>query len=209
MNNDTSWKLANADLFWGDLAFCDHVLQVYDNDEVYLDAFAGFISTGIHLGDCCVVIATKAHRKELDDRLKNQGIDVAAVKADDSYISLDAHETLSRFMIDGMPDEQLLGQTMSAIFEKGNRAKRLVRAGGEMSAVLSTQGNWKAAISLERLTNKVCKTNPFSVFCGFSREAFAKNEDTKLQHVCAEHTKMISGSESQSTHIHYRESAIA
>lgn len=209
MNNETAWKLANADLFWGDLAFCDHVLQVYDNDELYIDAFAGFISTGLHLGDCCVVFATKAHRKALDTKLANLGIDVDAAKADDSFISLDALETLSKFMVNGMPDQQLLDQTMSAIFEKGYKAKRLVRAGGEMSATLLAQGNWDAAISLERLTNKVRETNPFSVFCAFSKTAFVNEEDIKLVHVCAAHSKMISGSRHQSAEIHYHESAMA
>ena len=208
MNNDTSWKHANADLFWGDVAFCDHVLQVYDNDELYLDAFAGFISTGIHLGDCCVVIVTEAHRKALDDRLKNQGIDVAAIKADDSYISLDVYETLSKFMIDGMPDEQLFNQTMSSICDAGYKAKRLVRAGGEMSPTLSAQGNWKAAIRLEQLTNKSLATNPFSIFCGYSHAAFATNEDKKMLHVCAEHTKMISGSQKQITEVCYRDEVV-
>jgi len=209
MNNDTGWKLANADLFWGDLAFCDHVLQVYDNDELYIDAFAGFISTGLHLGDCCVVIATEAHRKALDKKLASLGIDFDSVKADDSYISVDVHDTLSQFMVDGLPDERLLGQTMSTLFEKGFKAKRLIRAGGEMSPVLLAQGNSKAAVILERLTNKVLETSPFSVFCGYSRTGFANGEDKILQHVCAAHSKSISGSKRQSEVIHYCESAIA
>ena len=209
MTNDTGWKLANADLFWGDLAFCGHTLQVYDTDELYVDAFAGFISTGIHLGDCCIVIATEAHRNALDQKLMDLGIDVEAVKADNSYIAVDAYETLSKFIVDGMPDEQLLGKTMSALFEKAYEAKRLVRAGGEMSAVLFAQGNREAAISLERMTNKVIETKPFSVFCGFSRTAFPNGEDMILHHFCAEHSRLIAGSESQSELIRYRETAVA
>jgi len=209
MNNDTTWKHANADLFWGDLAFCDHVLQVYDNDELYIDAFAGFISSGLHLGDCCVVIATQAHRTALDKKLASFGIDVDAVKSDDSYISVDVNETLSKFMVNGLPDEKLLGQTMSTLFEKGYKAKRLIRAGGEMSPVLLAQGNPKGAVTLERLTNKVLETSPFSVFCGYSRTAFANGEDRILHHVCAAHSKSISGSKKQSERIHYCEGAIA
>jgi MEDS: MEthanogen/methylotroph, DcmR Sensory domain len=209
MNNDTGWKLANADLFWGDLAFCDHVLQVYDTDELYVEAFAGFVSSGIQLGDCCVVFLAEAHRKALHSKLTAMGINVEAAIADDSYIPLDAQETLSKFMVNGMPDEELLGKAMNDVFDRGYRAKRVVRAGGEMSALLLAQGNWDAAIGLERATNKVRETNPFSVFCAFSRAAFAIGDELKLHHVCAEHSKIISGRKSQSEVIHYHETEAA
>ena len=33
----------NADVFWGELSPCDHVLQIYDNDRVLLSTLAGFV----------------------------------------------------------------------------------------------------------------------------------------------------------------------
>src|SRR5687768_3073175 len=92
------WELCNTDVFWGEIAPCDHVLQVYENDGVFLDTLAGFVGGGINAGDCCIVIATDGHLKALHDRLVSYGIHVNNLVSENRYIPLNAEETLAKFM---------------------------------------------------------------------------------------------------------------
>lgn len=205
MTRDPGWKLAKADIFWGDIAFHDHVLQIYDSDLLYIDALAGFVTTGLQLGDCCVIISTQAHRNSLESRLKAEGIDIDKMKEEQRFISVDAHKALASFMVNGMPNGDLLAQTLSSIFEPCSQTKRLIRAGGEMSAILFSQGNEKAAISLEKLTNQWREKHPFSIFCGFPSSAFGNGQHAKASQICAEHSKMISGKSMQLTDVLYND----
>ena len=38
-----NWKKIDADVFWGEIAASDHVLQIYENDDSFLNALAGFV----------------------------------------------------------------------------------------------------------------------------------------------------------------------
>src|SRR6202022_722238 len=101
------WHQSRTDIFWGEIAPCDHVVQIYENDGVFLDALAGFTGCGINAGECVIVIATQAHLNSLEKRLKSFGIHVNSLIEDDRYIPLNAEETLSKFMVNGWPDETL------------------------------------------------------------------------------------------------------
>src|SRR5215216_1001738 len=136
MDNQNEWKKANADIFWGEIAPCDHVVQIYKNDGIFMDALAGFVGGGIKAGECVIVIATEAHRNALEQRLASYGIHVSSLIDDDSYIPLDAEETLSKFMVDGWPDETLFMETVSSLIERGECKERRIRAFGEMVALL-------------------------------------------------------------------------
>ncbi len=61
------------DVFWGEIAPCEHVVQIYENDENFLDLLSGFVSGGVNAGECAVVIATAAHLAALDQRLAALG----------------------------------------------------------------------------------------------------------------------------------------
>ncbi len=51
------WQKSNTDAFWSEIASCDHVVQIYENDGVFVDALAGFVGGGINTGECVIVIA--------------------------------------------------------------------------------------------------------------------------------------------------------
>jgi hypothetical protein len=69
---------------------CEHFVQIYEAGSAFMDTLAGFISDGLTAGQAAVVIATPRHRQELDQRLIALGLDVAAARAKDQFISLDA-----------------------------------------------------------------------------------------------------------------------
>jgi hypothetical protein len=203
-SRNNSWQIAGADVFWKDIAVHEHVVQLYENDEVFLETLAGFVGGGINAGDCCIVIATKSHLNALNVRLREHVVSVATLLSDYRYIPLDAGETLSKFMINDWPDEQLFNQTVSGVIGKAVANHRNIRAFGEMVAILWDQGNKEAAIELERLWNKFCSLHPLSLFCAYPQQSFGVDAD-EIGHVCQEHCKLLAGSARQLTTIYYRD----
>jgi MEDS: MEthanogen/methylotroph, DcmR Sensory domain len=200
---EMEWKRANADVFWGEIAPCDHVVQIYENDSVFLDALAGFVGGGIKAGDCVIVIATGGHLKALHNRLSDYSVRVDTLIADDRYIPLDAEETLSHFMVDGWPDKELFIRTVSSLISRGRCRQRRIRAFGEMVAILWAQGLNGATVHLEYLWNKFCEQQEFCLFCAYPKTGFTQDINASIRNICSCHTKMIEGSGNQLTEITY------
>lgn len=198
------WKRTSADIFWGEIAPCDHVVQIYENDGVFLDALAGFVGGGINAGECVIVIATANHLTALESRLSIYGIRIDTLKEDDRYIPLDAEETLSKFMVDGWPNEELFMQTVSSLINKGICKGRRIRAFGEMVAILWAQGLNGATVHLEYLWNKFCEQHEFCLFCAYPKTGFTQDMNESIMNICGCHSKMIDSSEKQLTEIIYK-----
>lgn len=208
VNDFGGWKQVKADIFWAEIAPCDHVLQIYENDGVFLDALTGFVGGGINADDCCIVIATNNHLRALETRLENYGIHIDGLLADNRYIPVNANETLSKFMVNGWPDEKLFNETVSDLIYKGrNHSKRKIRAFGEMVAILWAGGNNGATVRLEHLWNKFCEKETFCLFCAYPKSGFTEDITESMNHICSAHAKMIGGTEKQLTEIFYRETA--
>ena len=54
-----------------------HSVQMYTDDAFLIDVLMRFIGGAIAAGDSAVVVATKAHRLELEKRLCANGMDIA------------------------------------------------------------------------------------------------------------------------------------
>lgn len=208
-NTDTNWKHVKADIFWGEVAPCDHVVQIYESDEIFIDTLAGFIGSGINTGDCCIVIATAAHLETLKLRLESYGIRVDTLVEDNRYLPLVAEQVLKKFMVNGWPDETLFMQTVSTILTMARKSKRRIRAFGEMVAILWAEGHSGATVHLEHLWNKFCAKETLCLFCAYPKTGFTSDIHSSLDHICAEHSKMISGSDIQLTEIYYKDREVA
>ncbi len=204
MNDSSHWQKAKTNVFWGEIAPCDHVVQIYENDSIFLDALAGFVGGGINAGECCIVIATDNHLAALETRLTGYGIHIHDLVAENRYLPINAEEMLSKFMINGWPDEELFNTTVSELIHKGAFDNRRIRAFGEMVAILWAQGHNGATVQLEHLWNKFCAKESFCLFCAYPKSGFTDDINDSLTHICGSHSKMISGSEKQLTDIRYK-----
>jgi hypothetical protein len=138
--NRDDWEKSNLQIFWGEIAPCDHVVQIYENDHTFLNSLEGFIGSGLIAGDSTIIIATPEHRIALEERLANQGFDLNALKACDRYIALDAEETLATFMVNNWPDENLFVEFITSVLNRAQKSNRKIRAFGEMVALLWQKG---------------------------------------------------------------------
>jgi MEDS: MEthanogen/methylotroph, DcmR Sensory domain len=199
----TGWKKSNADVFWNEEVPQDHVVQVYENDEILIETLSSFVTVGCKVGDACVIIATEAHLFALEEKIKYSGFDMDSLQKQNRIILLDASLTLSKFMVNDWPDEQLFFTTVSAIVESVGPQNK-IRAFGEMVAVLWEQGLYGATIYLEQLWEKFFLQYPLCLFCAYPKKAFEKNYESSIQHVCRKHSKMIDGVHKQVHDIVYK-----
>jgi signal transduction histidine kinase/ActR/RegA family two-component response regulator len=170
----------------------EHFVQFYESDTFLLDSLIGFIGAGLSENDACIVVATKPHRDALDERLQACGIDVVAAKASGQFISLDAAETLSKFMVDDSPHHEHFRSVVESIIANAAESRTAVRVFGEMVALLWADGNSSAALSLEELWNDLHKVRTFSLFCAYPMEGFGGDmRATGLSDVCTTHSRVI------------------
>ncbi len=198
------WRKSNLQVFWGEVAPCEHVVQFYENDTIFLNSLEGFIGSGLLAGDSVIIIATPEHIAAIEDRLKNQGFDMEMLSYSNQYIALDASVMLSLFMVNNWPDENLFNELITSLFKRAHQKNRKVRAFGEMVALLWQQGLNGATVQLESLWNKLHQQKEFTLFCAYPKIGVTEDMHTSMEKICCEHSKIIDGSRRPSTEIFYK-----
>jgi len=198
------WEKSNLQVFWGEVAPSEHVVQFYENDKVFLNSLEGFIGSGILTGDSVIIIATPEHLSAIENRLSNQGFDMDKLAYTKQYIALEASEMLSLFMVNDWPDEVLFNQLITSLFKRVHQKNRKVRAFGEMVALLWGQGLNGATVQLENLWNKLHHHKDFTLFCAYPKIGLTDDINSSLEKICCEHSKIIDGSRRPSTEIYYK-----
>jgi hypothetical protein len=181
------------EVFWGEMAPCEHLVQIYEHSSALLDSLDGFVGDGLQAGDSTIVIATANHRDALEARLQARGIDVGAARSKDQYIPLDAAGTLSTFMVGRWPDDDLFNEAVTDLLARARRGGRRVRAFGEMVAVLWARGDQAATVRLEHLWQRLCEAEGFSLFCAYPKVGFTQDASDSISELCAEHSRVIAG----------------
>src|SRR4029079_14418805 len=102
-------------LDWSDMGESDHFVQYYENDEFLIDSVSGYVSAALSKDAGSIAIATADHREAIERKLTAVGIDVAAAMERGRYVPLDAAETLSKFMVDGMPERKLFIESVGQV----------------------------------------------------------------------------------------------
>jgi hypothetical protein len=154
-----------------------HLVQFYEMDaECLTNNVSHYLSEGLQRGDGQIVIATPVRTRGFVSQLNSLGVDTDAAIRHGNLLLLDAQETLSAFMLDGMPDWNRFQKViLSAMQRVGaeNKQKGL-RAYGEMVGVLWTAGRFSAAIQLEQYWNKLLAAKGFNLFCGYPIDIFSR-----------------------------------
>jgi DNA-binding NarL/FixJ family response regulator len=174
-----------------------HEVLFYPDDAVFLESCTRFIAAALGAGDVAAVVATESHRDSLFERLKAEGVDVDAEIKHGRYISLDAANTLSTFMVNDMPDWERLfavvGGLASGAAKAGKGEHSRVAMWGECGPSLWAEGKVDAAIRLEQLLNQLATIYEFDLLCAYPLSSFRGEEDERVfQSICAEHSAVYS-----------------
>jgi CheY-like chemotaxis protein len=170
-----------------------HKVFFYPDDASFLKSFSGFIKAALESGNAVVVVATELHLVSLRQTLRAQGVDVATVVDEGRYIPLSIAETLSTFMVDGLPDRvrflKVAGDLIRTAAKAVNGKHRGVSACGECAPTLWGQSSAEAAIQVEQLWDEVARTYGVDILCGYSSGSFHGDKDSHIfQKIRAEHS---------------------
>ena len=146
----------------------EHFVQLYRDDAVLTEAVSLFLGVGFGKQESAVVVATPKHLSAFEERLVSRGFDVEDLKRWGQLTVLDASATLSRFMVDGLPDAPLFKEAATEVLTRARAAGRYrhVRVYGEMVNLL-WRDNLPAAVRLEILWNELVEQNPITLFCAY------------------------------------------
>jgi hypothetical protein len=201
---DTEWETSNMQIFWGEIAPCEHLVQIYDNDKVFLDTLEGFAGSGFLANETVVIIATTQHLDALNNRLFSQGFDLNAMISSNQYMPIDAVDLLSAFLVENWIDESIFHNFISSLIERAKQRKNKIRAFGEMVAILWERGLYGATIQLEKLWNELHSKEEFTLFCAYPNNGFTQSAGASIDEICKQHAKVIDGRSGPSTEIYYK-----
>ena len=192
INSANQVPTSDRDVFWGEIAPCEHLAHIYDDDSEFLASLESFVTDGWQRGESVVLIITPEHRDKLENRLSSRDPDIiATARANSQYIVADAAKVLSEFMKDGWPDEERFNRSVARLLRKARRGGRRVRAFGEMVALLWASGQNGATVRLEYLWSNLCKTEMFPLYCAYPKSGFTQEAAASLHEICAIHSKML------------------
>lgn len=166
----------------------NHRVQFYDSDTFLVKTVSAFIDSAQRAGNRTIIIATRNHLEALRAIVGPAGI---GPDAPDDCVWLDAHDTLARIMVGGLPDEQRLDDVVGAWLQRvsGNGSRRPVSAFSEMIAVLYGEGSTEAALRLERSWGKLAQSRCFDLLCAYPLNLFADDgHRDAFQYICAAHS---------------------
>ena len=170
----------------------DHVAEFYGRDDELVRSVVGFLVDVLQAGGAAVVVSTPTRRAAIEDRLTAAGVDVASAQSDRTVVSLDAAETLDRFVIGGRPNARLFRAVIGTTISQSGTSGRPVHVYGEMVDLLWQAGQVSSALELEALWNDLHRELSFSLFCSY-RSEFLSDEDYAdvFEELCWSHSAII------------------
>ena len=193
MSEPFKFHQSGQDMFWGEIPPSEHLLQIYDTEQVFLDTLEGFVIGGLRAGEGVIIIATDGHLEQLEVRMLASGFNADEARDSGQLTALRAEDVLSQFMVDGWPNERLFKLVVSSLLDRARGSGRKVRAFGEMVALLWARGDQGATVRLEFLWHQLCNSEGFSLFCAYPRVGFTGDSAETISELCQLHSKMIPG----------------
>jgi CheY-like chemotaxis protein len=174
-----------------------HEVGFYSDDRFLLEDLTQFVSAALKRRSGAIVVATESHRNNLLPRLRAQDLDIDVAIEQGRYIPLDAADTLTALMVDGMPDParflKCLGDLIAIATTAAKGQQGRVAVFGECVHLLWAQGNVKAAVQFERLGNQLAKVYDVDILCGYSLGSVRVDMDSHIvRRICAEHSRVYS-----------------
>ena len=170
-----------------------HEAHFYSDNAELLDGFADFIAVALRDGKAAIVVATESRRNALFSKLQSRGLDISSERDQGNYIALDVAETLSGFMVNGLPDWDrffgVVGDLLRTVARTGKTESRRIAACGEIAPTLWAEGHVDAAIRIEQLWDQIATIYGIDTLCGYELSSFHGEEDQDaFQSICAEHS---------------------
>ena len=173
-----------------------HEVQFYSHDAGFLESATHFIGAALKNGNAAIVFATKPHRDSLLQGLKAEGVDADAAIQQGAFVSLDAADILSTFMVNGKPDADRFFESFRNLIKSASNAAKAenprVAILGEGVALLCAEGKREAAIRLEQLGNILVSACNVDILCVYPFSLLIQEDEHAFKTICAEHSAVYS-----------------
>lgn len=186
-----SGRRQRSEHFWGEIAPCEHIVQIYEDDQVFFDALTQFVAEGLMSFEGVIVIARSKHLNVLEQRLAARDIDIQAARSENRYIARDADEVLSMFLVNNWPDRDLFRKTVTELLTLAKGPGRKVRAFGEMVSLLWERGHSGATVNLEHLWHELIQQEGFPLFCAYPKSGFTQDCSDSIREICEAHSTVL------------------
>jgi DNA-binding NarL/FixJ family response regulator len=175
----------------------NHEVGFYQDDSRLLDDLTSFVRTALETQNAAIVLATESHRRDLLQRLQLSGVSIDAIIREGRYVSLDAAEALSRFMVQGVLDPvrsvEVFRDLILTAAKATKRERPRVAIFGECVHLLWSHGNIEATIEFETIGNQLTSSYDVDILCGYSLGSVPRKMDNAtLQRICIEHSAVRS-----------------
>jgi|SRR6185312_4508256 len=198
------WKNSNIQVFWGEIAPCEHLVQFYENDHIFLNTLEGFAGSGMLADESIIVIATSQHIDSLNQRLTDRGFNLIDMQESDKYIPINVNDVFSQILVDGWLDEIRFNKYVTDLMNRAKQGNRKVRAFGELVAVLWEQGSCGATVQLEHLWHKLYRELNFTLYCAYPKIGFTQSPTDSIDIICKTHSKIVDGRARPAPEIYYK-----
>jgi anti-sigma regulatory factor (Ser/Thr protein kinase) len=162
----------------------EHEVAAYEDATSLVARVADFVATSLDDGVPVVTISRPAHRHAVDALLLARGVDVGRARRDGDLTTLDADESMARFLVHGRPDPGLFASFVASVMPTGGPG---VSAFGEIVAMLWERGEVTAALELESLWNSVIARHPVRLLCAYPGSVLAGAELGDVARMCGLH----------------------
>jgi MEDS: MEthanogen/methylotroph, DcmR Sensory domain len=175
-------ELEPWDQIVAEAAPCDHIVQLYQDDDFLNRAVCRFAGASIANGEGIILVPTQTHWNGIRPRLEAEGVDVDAARERGQLTVVDADQCLPRFMRGAMPDSPLFLGLAADVIGKAHAGGRYekVRWWGEMVNVLWERGDVAASMQLEDLFDQLAHNHDIAIFCSFLMDNFDGDVHARL-----------------------------
>lgn len=172
----------------------DHVVLFYEDDTQLVRTVSRYLFDGLTAQENVVVVATAAHVEAFEATLGRAGIDVADARSNGQLVMIDAADAMSRFMVDGWPDECAFNAEMGELLRRAGGSGGRLRVYGEIVALLWDAGHVAAAVELEARWNELGREVAFSLFCAYPAQSVIEDDHGQsFHHLCDCHSAVVGG----------------
>jgi len=174
-----------------------HAVQLYANDSHFLDDVSRFVGATLRSGEQVVIVTSEATRIGVAQRLEARRMNLAMLAERGQYVAQDSALALSHVMHEGRPDKERVAEMIRGLGQlrlAPNRPRGRLTIFGDMSPSLCRNGNFEAALELERIWDELTRALPFFTICGYPIDCFENSEALNLlSNVCAAHSAVTFG----------------
>ncbi len=175
-----------------------HSVQFHAHDSHGLDELSQLVAATLRSGEPVVIVADEATRTGVAQRLQARRIDLAALAERGQYVAQDSARVLSHVMRQGRPDKARLAEMIHGLdllrTTVPDKPRGRLTIVGDMSVSLCRNGDFEAALELERIWHDLTRALPFFTVCSYPIDGLEHaGGQTLLSNLCAAHNAVVSG----------------